>query len=114
APSLPIGDKELLLGSQVAVFRAAFLRQVYARLLSAIEICEKSQLQPAQVGDVFSQSELAVHMQIIDGDKSVVLLDHTIRALGKLLCVVCRPPVCEIAMPVELSSFVIEAMGQFM
>ena len=72
-----------------------------------------SQHQPAQVGDIFAHGELAVDLDVIHGDVLRILVGDATGALLKLLAILRRPPVAQIALRVELAAFVVEAVGQF-
>ncbi len=70
------------------------------------------QPQAAVVRGVLAQGELAVHVQIIHGYESVVLIHHAIGTLLESLGIVGGPPVLQIALRVELAALIVEAVRQ--
>ena len=72
-----------------------------------------SQHQPTQVGDIFAHGQLAVDLDVIHCDIVRVLVRDATGALVKLLAVLRRPPVAQIALGIELPAFIVKAVGQF-
>src|SRR5450755_4245122 len=71
---------------------------------------KKRELEPADVGDVLAQRELAVQLQLIDRDVSAVLLLDAGSALAVAGCIVGLPPVAQISLRVILAPAIVEAM----
>ena len=65
------------------------------------------------VGGVLAQGQLAVELQIVHRHEAAVLVLGALGALFELLLVVGRPPVAQVAVRVELTALVVEAVGQF-
>ena len=106
APALSVSDKEALLGSE-PVDRIKLLA---SNLILPGNVCQH---QAAQVGDIFSQGELAVDLDVIHGYVLRILIGNTIGAFVELLAIFQCPPVAQISVSIELASFVVEAVGEF-
>src|SRR4051812_47771846 len=107
APALSVADEEALLGSE-SVDRIKLLAS------SLILPGNVGQHQAAQVSDIFSQGELAIDLDVIHRYVLRILLGNTTGALVKLFTIFRCPPVTQIAMSIELTAFVVEAVGEFM
>ena len=104
--ALPVADEEALLGSE-SVDRLQLLAPGF------VLPGHVSQHQTAQVGDIFAHGQFAVDLDVIHRDVLGVLVRDAAGALVKLLAILRRPPVAQIALRVELAAFVVEAVGQF-
>ena len=60
--------------------------------------------EAAVVGGVLAEGELAVDVDVIDGDEAAVLVDEAVGAGFEVLLVVGCPPVAEVAVGVELAA----------
>ena len=101
-------EEETLIGCKVVDFRRRGLSG--ERFL----ICRISDYQATEIGDAFAFLELSVFVQPRLNFECVKLLDDTVAALAKILQVIGRPPVFQIAVRVELRALIVEAVRHFM
>src|SRR3989344_5296732 len=73
-------------------------------------ICLVADYQPAQVGNIFSKSELAVYMYTPCNGKVVVLLYQRLAFRFELFLVCRRPPEFKVALAVKLGALVVKAV----
>src|ERR1700690_2654834 len=109
APALSVSQEELLPRS-VAVLSG---REVDVFPLRIREKRDVGQTQAAVVGGVLAQRQFAVHLHVIDGDEAVVFLHFAVGLFLKVFGILGGPPVGEISVAVELTAFIIEAVGEF-
>src|SRR6185312_9691068 len=64
------------------------------------------------IGGVFAQREFAVQVNVINGNKAVVLVHKALCAFLKSLGIFSGPPVMEVAVGVEQPSLIIEAVRE--
>src|SRR2546421_7667049 len=103
SPNLRERDKKSLLWREPVdglrgVARGGFLK------------CQERELEPADVGDVLTQGELAVEFDIVDCDIAAVLLLDARRALAVATCIVRLPPVAQVPFRVVLAAGGIETL----
>ena len=106
-PYTCVGDEETLLGSK-AIDSAEGV--VAHRILQGV----KSHLQTTMVGEILTEGELAVGIEVgqhFDGREEVGIF---VCPLGKLLAVVLRPPIGHVAVLVVVASLVVEAVCHLM
>ena len=112
APALPVGRKELLRGRQPSVLGGSLRVEVGSVLLRHLLVGNPGQPQPGQVGKIFAQRQLAVHVQVAHRNKAAVLVVDTLGALVEVLGIVPGPPVVQVAFRVKLAAFVVEAVRE--
>src|SRR5271163_1283566 len=108
-PVLTVSQKKLLQRS------VAVLLLVEINVL-AFSIFQKSDIGEAQasvIRRVFAQSQLAVHLRVVNRGKAAVLFYFAVGFLLKLPGIVACPPFSKIPVPVKLSPVVVEAVGEF-
>ena len=101
AGPLRIADEEALVGSE-AVFR---FQAHSGRLLFPSEVGEEG---ATEVCNVFAAGEFGVDVDVVDDDVVRVLIALAVDAIFKAPGVGWCPPVAQIALSVELATFIIE------
>ena len=66
----------------------------------------------AEIGNVFAFRQLAVDLHIVNDRVVRILIHDALGALGEFLRILLGPPVFQIALCVELTAFVVEAVRQ--
>jgi len=69
--------------------------------------------QSAQIGYVFAEGELSVDFDLVHGRVMRILAGDATCVFLELLGILGRPPIAQVALGVELASFIIEGMRQF-
>ena len=106
APTLPVADKETLIGRE-AIDR---LKLLALGIFLPREIGEQ---QPAEVGNILAQRQLAVDLDVVDDCVCRILVRDATGALLEFFSVVLGPPVAQVSLCVELAAFIVEAVSQF-
>src|SRR5215472_8436657 len=109
APDLSIRQEEPLLWRE-AIDR---LYRSGANDLGQRHVC---QFQAAVVGGVLAQRELAIELHftlvVFYGDEARIFVCRAVGPLLKLLVILRRPPVAEVALRVVLAPLVVESVGK--
>ena len=81
----------------------------------AAEPFERHERQPEStvVGAILTQRQMSVQMHVWHGAELLILVRDALGALLKLLTVLLGPPIVQIAVTIELTSLVVEAVRQF-
>src|ERR1700733_3925851 len=66
------------------------------------------------VGNILTQCQLAVDLDLVDHGITRILIRNARDALGEFFSVFVSPPIAQISLRIELSPFIVKAMGQFM
>src|SRR5579863_2967800 len=107
APTLSVSDEETLLR------RESFNR--FQRLAFGIVLpCHVSQNQPAQIGNIFAQGQLPVDLDNVHNHILRILIRDATGALLKRFGILRSPPVAQVAVGIELTAFIVEAVREFM
>ena len=101
-----VADKKTLLRAQSVprLERLAFGGKLPAHV---------GQRGPDQVGDVLTQGQPAVQLDVVDHRVAAVLVDQALGAPFELGRIVCSPPVDQVAVGVEVTPRVVEGVNQF-
>src|ERR1700691_566746 len=105
-PALAVAYEKALIGSEsidgleALRFRIFFPRHVREN-------------QAAKVGDVFAEGELTVDFDVVDNRVSGILVGDAGSALDEFFFVVGSPPLAQISLSIELATFIVEAMSEF-
>src|ERR1700678_712480 len=106
-PALPISDEETLL-------RRESFERFEGLILLILLPRHVSQNHSAQMGDIFTQRQFSVELNVIQNYILRILIRDATGALVKCFGVVRSPPVPQIAIGVELAAFVVKAVRKFM
>src|SRR5215469_8633715 len=91
-----------------------FLIQINPVILRSLKVCDVRKNKPAIVSGVLAERQLAVDLDVIHRGERTIFIHQTVSAGLELLRILSRPPVAEVALAVELTPFVVEAMCEFM
>src|SRR5206468_12642875 len=106
APALSVADKEALFGGE------AFDR------LELLILCVflpgyVGEQQASEIRDVFAERQLPINFDVIDDCVIRILLRDAAGALLEFFAILGSPPVAQVSLRVELTAFIIEAVGEF-
>src|ERR1700682_2229522 len=103
APALTIADEESLLWSK-------FVNRLQLLSLGVVLPRHVSEDQAAHVGDILTQRQFAVDLDVVNDGIRRVLLGDARGPLHKLLPILRGPPVAKIPLRIELPAFGVDAM----
>src|SRR5271157_1770407 len=89
APTLPVADKESLIGREIV----EGLQGLGLRVFLPRQVCED---QSPKIGDVLTQRQRAVDLNVVDDGVRRILIRNARSALFKFLRILRSPPIAQI------------------